>query len=139
MRKRRYTAVFILAEITGLSGDRQKLTACVTSQGEHHHKEVVLDLDQKFKFEHGSNGVVFSRAPDASSVEVGTEVVFIIVTDESDGHDGSEKLHASNWGLAENYRRLRHEEAQRIQQEKLDRKSSQTSSISAGFTGFTHI
>jgi hypothetical protein len=49
MRKRKYTAVFILAEITGLSGDRQKLTARVTSQGEHHHKVVVLDLDQKFR------------------------------------------------------------------------------------------
>lgn len=139
MRKRRYTAVFILAEITGLSGDRQKLTACVTSQGEHHHKEVVLDLDQKFRLELATNGVTFSRAPDASSVEVGTEVMFILDIEENGGQGRPRKLCASKWGLAETYRRLRYEEAQRIQQEKLDRKSSQTSSISAGFTGFTHI
>jgi hypothetical protein len=110
----------------------------VTSQGEHHHKEVVLDLDQKFRFEITTNGVTFSRTPDASSVEVGTEVVFVIVTDESDDQDGSGKLHASNWGLAEGYRRLRHEEAQRIQKEKLDRKSSETLPHPL-FGGFTHI
>lgn len=138
MRKRKYTAVFILAEITGLSGDRQKLTARVTSQGEHNHKDVVLDLDQKFRFEITTNGVTFSRAPDASSVEVGTEVVFVIVTDKSDDQDGSGKLHASNWGLAENYRRLRHEEAKMIQREKLDRKSSETPPHPL-FGGFTHI
>ncbi len=138
MRKRKYTAVFILAEITGLSGDRQKLTARVTSQGEHHHKEVVLDLDQKFRFEITTNGVTFSKTPDASSVEVGTEVVFVISTDESDDQDGLGKLHASNWGLAESYRRLRHEEAQRIQREKLDRKPSQTPPRPC-FGGFTHI
>ncbi len=123
----------LLASITGLSGDRRMYEARVMSQGAYFNDPVTLDPDRKYRFERTAQGVDFSKIPDASNIEIGTEVVFLPIEIEGG------KIGSTKWGLADSWRMLRSEEARDIQQERLDRKGSPPPFPRSRFSGFMHI